>query len=378
VSERDTDLVLDLRNDWGGESVSLEVDLVVLAMGMKPVSADGECLRQLAESERVLQQGPGDARYEAALAQVEALASHEGTGILGLGYRQGPDLPVLTQGYPDSHFICFPYETRRSGIYAAGAVRSPMDSVSSAEDGRGAALKAIQCVEMLSRGESVHPRSGHVSFPDFALERCTQCKRCTEECPFGSIDDDGTGMPVYNASRCRHCGICLGCCPERIINFPDYSVNQVAEMIKAVHVPSVEEEKPRVLVLACENDAVPALERAAYYGQSYSPFVRIIPVPCLGSCNVAWIKTAISQGFDGVLLLGCRSGEDYQCHFVTGSKLMGTRGDSLRETLERMSMEYDRVQVHEVEVIDFARIPPLIDQFLQQIEEIGLNPFKGL
>jgi quinone-modifying oxidoreductase subunit QmoB len=103
---------------------------------------------------------------------------------------------------------------------------------------------------MLARGESVHPRSGHVSFPHFALERCTQCKRCTEECPFGSIDDDGTGMPLYHVTRCRHCGICLGCCPERIINFPDYSVIQVAEMIKAVHVPEADEEKPRVLVLA--------------------------------------------------------------------------------------------------------------------------------
>ena len=223
-----------------------------------------------------------------------------------------------------------------------------MDGVSSAEDGMGAALKAIQCVEMLARGESVHPRSGHVPFPEFALDRCTQCKRCTEECPFGSIDDDGTGMPVYNPSRCRHCGICLGCCPERIINF------------------------------ACENDAVPALERAAFHRQSYSPFVRVIPVPCLGACNVAWIKTAISVGFDGVLLLGCRSGENYQCHFATGSELMRTRGDSLRETLERMSLENDRVQLHEVEITDFARIPLLIDEFLERIEEIGLNPFKEL
>jgi quinone-modifying oxidoreductase subunit QmoB len=378
VSERQGDLVLELRDDSGGEPVSLEVDLVVLSEGMKPISADGEILRQLADSRKIAAEGPGHARYQAALAQVEALASHEGTGILGLDYRQGPDLPALTQGYPDSHFICFPYETRRTGIYAAGAVRSPMDGASSAEDGMGAALKAIQCVEMLARGESVHPRSGQLSVPHFALERCTQCKRCTEECPFGSIDDDGTGTPLYQVTRCRRCGICLGCCPERIINFPDYSVIQVAEMIKAVRVPEAEEEKPRVLVLACENDAVPALERAAFHGQHYSPFVRILPVPCLGSCSAAWIKTAISEGFDGVLLLGCRSGENHQCHFVSGSELMGARGESLRETLERMSMENDRVRLHEVEITDFKMIPRLIDEFLQRIDEIGPNPFKGL
>jgi quinone-modifying oxidoreductase subunit QmoB len=57
---------------------------------------------------------------------------------------------------------------------------------------------------------------------------------------------------------------------------------------------------------------------------------------------------------------------------------MGARSDGLRETLERMSMENDRVQLHEVEITDFARIPRLIDEFMQHIDEIGPNPFKGL
>ena len=60
--------------------------------------------------------------------------------------------------------------------------------------------------------------------PDFALQRCTQCKRCTEECPFGTLNEDEKGTPEYNQLRCRRCGICLGSCPERIISFPDYSV----------------------------------------------------------------------------------------------------------------------------------------------------------
>jgi quinone-modifying oxidoreductase subunit QmoB len=63
---------------------------------------------------------------------------------------------------------------------------------------------------------------------------------------------------------------------------------------------------------------------------------------------------------------------------MSGSELMGARGESLRETLERMSMENDRVRLHEVEITDFAVIPRLIDEFLQRIDEIGPNPFKGL
>ena len=100
---------------------------------------------------------------------------------------------MLQDGFPDSHFVCFPYETRRTGIYAAGAVRAPMDEAHAREDAMGAALKAIQSVELAARGLAVHPRGGDLSYPSFFLQRCTQCKRCTEECPFGALDEDVKG-----------------------------------------------------------------------------------------------------------------------------------------------------------------------------------------
>ena len=74
------------------------------------------------------------------------IGNHEGTEILNLQYRQGPDLPTLEYGFPDSHFICFPYESRRTGIYPTGAAREPMDGLGSREDATGAALKAIQSI----------------------------------------------------------------------------------------------------------------------------------------------------------------------------------------------------------------------------------------
>jgi quinone-modifying oxidoreductase subunit QmoB len=52
----------------------------------------------------------------------------------------------------------------------------------------------------------------------------------------------------------------MGACPERIISFKNYSVAMIGNMIKAINVPAEEDEKPRILVLACENDAYPALD----------------------------------------------------------------------------------------------------------------------
>ena len=297
--------------------------------------------------------------------------------VLNLQYRQGPDLPHLHDGFSDSHFICFPYETRRTGIYSCGPVRSPMDISQSIEDATGAAMKAIQAVENAVSGRAVHPRSGDLSFPTFRKEGCTQCKRCTVECPFGAIDEDEQRYPVFNESRCRRCGTCMGACPVRVISFENYSVDTVGQQIKAVEIPDEFEEKPRILILACENDAYPALDMAARNQIHHSPFVRIIPVRCLGSVNAIWVTDALNRGYDGVMLMGCPKGDDYQCHFVKGSELAHYRMSKIDDTLEQMDIETERVITHEVEITDVHRVAQLINSYAKSIEKIGLSPLKG-
>ncbi|MHC4599083.1 MAG: FAD-dependent oxidoreductase [Planctomycetota bacterium] len=370
-------LQVELSDTLIDDRVKVEADLLVLATGMVPNAADGETIRKFTDAQAIIAKGEEGAQLEAAKKTAEELASYEGTEILNLTYRQGPDLPALRYDFPDSHFICFPYETRRTGIYAAGCMRAPSDRDATREDAGGAALKAIQCLELASEGKAVHPRWSDPSYPDFFLQRCTQCKRCTEECPFGTLNEDEKGTPQPNPTRCRRCGICLGSCPERIVSFKDYSVEIVSNMLKAVHVPDEDEEKPRLLGLVCENDAYPALDLAGQKRIKHSPWIRFIPVRCLGSVNVVWIGDALSSGYDGILLLGCKSGDDYQCHFIRGSELMGTRGENIQEKLKQLVLEEERVRVEEISITDFEKVPKIINEFAEEIEEIGPNPFKG-
>jgi len=360
-----------------GAELVLNVDLVVLATGMTPNAADGPAIRELKDNQlKVLQSESAAQRAEAA-RRVEELKIHEGTEILNLEYRQGPDLPALKYGFPDSHFVCFPYETRRTGIYAAGAVRAPMDGARAEQDALGAAMKAIQAIEMAARGEAVHPRAGDLAYPSFFLQRCTQCKRCTEECPFGSLNEDAKGTPQFNVFRCRRCGICMGACPERIINFPNYSVDMIASMIKAIEVPDEFEEKPRILVFMCENDAYPALDIAGLNRRRHSPFVRIIPLRCLGSLNIVWIADALSRGIDGILLVGCKFGENYQCHYATGSELANRRLANVKETLERLRLEPERLRLEQLAINESGRLVALLDEFAAAVAALGPNPYKG-
>ena len=360
-----------------GDDINIDADLVVLATGMVPNAADGEAIRQLRDA-RVRAETSESSKQRAEAAELaEKLEEHEGTEILNLEYRQGPDLPALRYHFPDSHYICFPYETRRTGIYATGTVRAPMTAADAAADGWGAAMKAVQCVEMAKRGEAVHPRAGDTGYPDFFLQRCTQCKRCTEECPFGTLNEDEKGTPQLNVLRCRRCGICMGACPERIISFPDYSVGMVASMIKSFEVPEDYEEKPRIVALLCENDAYPAMDAAAKAGMTWNPWMRVIPVRCLGSLNIVWIAEALSRGIDGLLLIGCKHGDDYQCHYIRGSELAETRLGNVQETLQRLALEPERIKVVQLAHDEFERIPQIFDEFSEELDDLGPNPLKG-
>ena len=348
------------------DNASMECDLVVLDVGMMP-NTGPDPYAQLAVEE---------AEDEAEKEKARALLANAPPSILNLDYRQGTDLPLLKYGFTDSHFICFPYETRRTGIYAAGPQRRPMDMRQAADDAAGAAMKAIQAAENAGRGMAAHPRAGDLSFPSFRKEGCTQCKRCTVECPFGAINEDEKRYPMFNESRCRRCGTCMGACPVRVISFENYSIDTVGQQIKNVEVPEEFEEKPRILVLACENDAYPALDQAGMNGVEINPWARVIPVRCLGSVSLSWVTDSLNSGYDGIVLLGCSKGDDYQCHFVRGSAMAHERMSKVGDTLKTLNLEPERVKVYEVAITDIERAPKLINDMAETVKQIGLSPFK--
>jgi len=252
-----------------------------------------------------------------------------------------------------------------------------METGEAAEDATGAMLKAIQTVANVAEGRALLPRAGDLSFPKVTLTACTKCRRCTVECPFGAIDEDERDFPIFNPTRCRRCGVCMGACPVRCVAFDNYTVEMLTGMAKAVEIPDEFAEKPRILILACENDAYPALDMAGLSRHVYSSMVRVIPVRCIGSVNMLSASDALSVGYDGIVLLGCKSGDDYRCHFVKGSALAEDRLANVGETLKNMMLEPERVTSMEVSIADSAKVAKMIDDFAETITAVGPNPFKG-
>jgi quinone-modifying oxidoreductase subunit QmoB len=142
--------------------------------------------------------------------------------------------------------------------------------------------------------------------------------------------------------------------------------------------PEADEEKYRMLAFMCENDAYPSLDIVGAKRINYPPNFRVIPVRCLGSVSTSWIADALSAGFDGVMLIGCKHGEDYQCHFIRGSELANIRMENVQEKLKQLVLEPERVEIHELSIDEYDKIPKLFKKFNETIESVGPNPYKDM
>jgi quinone-modifying oxidoreductase subunit QmoB len=89
------------------------------------------------------------------------------------------------------------------------------------------------------------------------------------------------------------------------------------------------------------------------------------------------IKDALALGMDGVFLLGCKHGDDYQCHFVKGSELAEIRMKKIGDALSSLALEEERVAQFQVAIDEYDKLPQIIDEFVDMVEELGPNPFKG-
>jgi quinone-modifying oxidoreductase subunit QmoB len=98
---------------------------------------------------------------------------------------------------------------------------------------------------------------------------------------------------------------------------------------------------------------------------------------CLGNINLVWIADALSKGLDGIMLIGCKYGDDYQCHFVKGSELAEYRMSKISETLQRLVLESDRIRVHQLAVDEYHLLPQLVNDFMDKLAEFDPNPYKG-
>jgi quinone-modifying oxidoreductase subunit QmoB len=80
---------------------------------------------------------------------------------------------------------------------------------------------------------------------------------------------------------------------------------------------------------------------------------------------------------DGVILIGCKHGDDYKCHYMKGSELAEIRVKKIGDALASLALEEERVRFEEIAIDEYDKLPGLLSDFVEEIEDLGPNPFKG-
>ena len=168
------------------ESVEVEADLVVLAVGMEPRSNSAEI-----------------------------------TGLLKLSRS--------TDGFMmEAHPKLRPVDTSMAGVYLAGCCQGPKDICDTISQARAAASAAM--IPLMRRQVQVEATT---SFID--EEICAGCGQCAEVCTFGALSlHPLRNVMTVNPVLCQGCGACAATCPSGAINVHHFTFEQFISQIDAL------------------------------------------------------------------------------------------------------------------------------------------------
>jgi len=194
ITEENGKLIVRGADTLAGVPVTIEADLVVLAVAMRP--ADG----------------------------IEELAQK-----LNIGYDE---FGFLLESHPKLR----PVETNTAGIFIAGACHAPKDIPESVAQASAAASK-VQV--MLAADELTRE-------PEIAAineQTCAACFTCVQTCPYHAIEKTelktARGAFVKRTARvnpglCMGCGTCVSVCPSKSADLQGFTEQQVYAMVESL------------------------------------------------------------------------------------------------------------------------------------------------
>lgn len=125
---------------------------------------------------------------------------------------------------------------------------------------------------------------------------------------------------------------------------------------------------PKIVAFLCNWCSYAGADLAGVSRMQYASDIRIIRVPCSGRINPLHIMAALHRGADGVLVSGCHPGD---CHYISGNLVARRKFNMLKNFLEHVGIDPERVQFSWVSAAEGARFAGLVEKVVQNVKKIG-------
>ena len=132
--------------------------------------------------------------------------------------------------------------------------------------------------------------------------------------------------------------------------------------------------EPRIVAFFCNWCTYTAADLAGTSRLTYAPNVRIIRVMCSGRIDPQFVLDAFRRGADGVILGGCHPGD---CHYQEGNYKALRRYYLLRELLEQMGIEKERLRLEWISASEGEKVKRVIDEMTETLRKLGPLNLNG-
>lgn len=128
------------------------------------------------------------------------------------------------------------------------------------------------------------------------------------------------------------------------------------------------EKEPVILAFCCNWCSYAAADLAGSSRLKYPHNVRIIRVMCSGMVHPELVVESLSQGADGVMIMGCHLGE---CHYIDGNQKALARSDMITELLEDFGFEEERFGIFWLSSAEPERFVAAVTDMTERVKKLA-------
>jgi heterodisulfide reductase subunit A len=320
-------LIVEVEDTFLNKPLELDADLIVLSAGMVPSSGN----KELAET---------------------------------LGVEVGEN-GFIKEVYPKLR----PIDTLIKGIYVCGGAQGPKDIPESITQSEATAFRAI-----LDLSKSNYSKDMDIAYVE--EDDCDGCKLCIDACPYDAlqmVDVTGKGLRSdsiveIDAIRCERCGACAGRCPTGALQLRHHTDDQVLAQIHELLSKDTDSITPKVIAFCCNECGYATVDMVGMSGMTYPPNVFTLRIPCLGWVSPYYIFKAFEQGADGILLVGCISGN---CQQVRGNIYADKVVNFAKDILDEIGLSGSRLKMTPVCATNPSEFSEAAISLVDEVRKLG-------
>jgi coenzyme F420-reducing hydrogenase delta subunit len=125
---------------------------------------------------------------------------------------------------------------------------------------------------------------------------------------------------------------------------------------------------PRIIAFCCNWCSYAGADLAGVSRLQMPPDFEVVRVMCSARVAPEWVIKALSDGIDGVMVLGCHIGD---CHYISGNHRAAKRFALLREMLSYVGIHPDRVLLDWVSASEGKKFQGVVTEFVERVRELG-------